>query len=146
MKVILLQDVEKLGKAGTVKEVKDGFGFNFLLPEGLADIASPGNMKQAERFIARRAKLAAEEDKAGKAAAQLIAGRRLTIKAKATDGKLFGSVGRAEIVSALGTLGITVGEETILLDRPFKELGTFSVKADLGHGARASFVVIVESE
>lgn len=146
MKVILLEDVKGLGKALDVKEVKNGYGFNYLLPEGLADLATPGALKQAERFVTRRqadkAKVAGEH----KALADVLFGKKVLIKSRAEQGKLFGSVGAEEITVALEGLGIKIEKEVLLLSKAYKEVGEFSLTADFGHGVKAVFLVVIEGE
>lgn len=146
MKVILLEDVKGLGKAGDIKEVKSGYGFNYLLPEGLADLATPGVLKQAERFIAKRKKEHAENVDALKATAAGLSGKTVTIQSKAENGKLFGSVGAAEIAAALEAQGIKVDAKDIALEKPLKEVGSFDVEAQFGHGVKASFKVVISAE
>lgn len=145
MKVILLADVKGLGKAGDIKEVKSGYGFNYLLPEGLADLATPGAIKQAERFVAKRKEEMAQMTEEYRALAASLSGKKVVIKSKAEKGKLFGSVGREEIAAALEAMDIKVGKEAIVLDKALKEVGEFPVSADFGHGVKASFEVVIEA-
>lgn len=145
MKVILLADVKGLGKAGDIKEVKSGYGFNYLLPEGLADLATPGAIKQAERFVAKRKEEMAQMTEEYRALAASLSGKKVVIKSKAEKGKLFGSVGREEIAAALEAMDIKVGKEAIVLDKALKEVGEFPVSADFGHGVKASFEVAIEA-
>lgn len=146
MKVILLADVKGLGKAGDIKEVKSGYGFNYLLPEGLADLATPGAIKQAERFVAKRKEEIAKTTEENRALSASLSGKKVTIKSKAEKGKLFGSVGREEIAVALEAMDIKVSKEVIVLDKALKEVGEFPVSADFGHGVKAAFTVLIESE
>jgi len=146
MKVILLADVKGLGKAGDIKEVKNGYGFNFLLPEGLADLATPGAIKQAERFVAKRKEEVVKTTEESRAVATALSGKKVVIKSKAEKGKLFGSVGREEIAAALEGMGIKVDKAVIALEKALKEVGVFPLSADFGHGVQASFEVIIESE
>lgn len=146
MKVILMQDVAKLGKAGEVKEVKSGYGFNFLLPEGLVELATPGALKQAEKIIAKKKSEAAQMTADWKAKAEAIAGKTITIKTKAENGKLFGSVGADEVAAALGAMGTDVDAKHIAIDKPFKETGTFPVEAHFEQGVKAKLTVVIEAE
>lgn len=143
--MILLQDVNGLGKAGAVKEVKTGYGLNYLLPEGLAEFATPQMIKQAERFVAKRAKELEGVVTTLKTQAEQVSGKKVTVKSKAENGKLFGSVGREEIAEALKVSGVLIDAKTLLIQKPFKETGTFSVEADFGHGVKASFEVSIEA-
>lgn len=146
MKVILLQDVEKFGKAGEIKEVRSGYGFNFLLPEGLAEFATPSAIKEAEKSIARRKKEVVATAESFKKIAGELAGKKVTITTKAENGKLFGSIGREEVAVALKEAGIEMDAKNIVIEKPFKEVGVFIVEAHFGHGVKASFEVTIKSE
>lgn len=146
MKVILLADVKGLGKALDVKEVKDGYGFNYLLPEGLADLATPGALKQAERFVAKRREESAKQAEESQATATALSGKKVIIKSKAEHGKLFGSVGREDVATALKALGLKVDQHAIGLEKALKEVGVFPLTADFGHGVKASFELVIEAE
>lgn len=146
MKVILLQEVKGLGKAGAVKEVRNGYGFNFLLPEGLAEMATEGALKRVEQIIAKRAKGMEAAIADAKAQAALLDGKNVIIKAKAEDGKLFGSIGREEIATALGLIKIELAADIIALKKPLKKIGTFPVEADFGNDVKATFQVSIEAE
>lgn len=102
MKVLLLKDVYKLGRAGEVKKVADGYGRNYLIPQGLAVLATPGALKQAERIRAqaeiRRARLNEEL----KELAQAINGLTLVFNARAGEaGKLYGSITAQDVATAI---------------------------------------------
>ena len=146
MKVILLEDVQKLGKAGEIKDVKNGYGFNFLLPNALAEFATPVAIRQAEQMIVRRRAdqqtLAADF----KVQSEALAGKKIIIKTRSEEGKLFGSVGREEIAHALSAMGIEIDAKIILLDKPLKKVGVFPVKAHFSPGAEASFEVVIKAE
>jgi large subunit ribosomal protein L9 len=146
MKVILLESVSGLGKAGDIKEVKSGYGLNYLLPEGLAELATPQTVKQAERFIAKRAAELEKVTAELRTMAQGVEGRQVKIKTKAENGKLFGSVGREEIAAALAAVGASVEAKMVIIDKPIKEIGTWAVAVDFGHGVKASCEAVVEAE
>lgn len=146
MKVILLQNVDGLGKAGDIKEVKTGYGLNFLLPEGFAELATPQTIKQAEKFIAKRAKELEAVIAGLKAKAAAVEGKKVAIKTKAENGKLFGSIGREEIAAALSAQGAETDAKSIVVPKPFKEVGSFAAEANFGHGVKASFEVSIEAE
>lgn len=146
MKVILLEDVKGVGKAGAVKDVKNGYGFNFLLPEGLAEMATPGALKQAEKIIAKRAKEVEGAIGDWKAKAKELSGKKVTITTKAEKGKLFGSIGREEVAAALTGLGIAVDPAIIDLEKPWKEVGVFPTTARFGHDIEAKFEVSIVAE
>jgi len=102
MKVLLLKDVYKLGKAGDVKKVADGYGRNFLIPQGLAALATPGMLKQVERIRAQAEVRRAAANEEAKELAAHIQGLRLTFFAKAGDtGKLYGSITTEDVAQAI---------------------------------------------
>lgn len=141
MKVILTQDVPSLGKAGEVKEVKKGYGFNYLLPEGLAELATPGALKSIKHIVAR-----AEKEKGAHMAQvtgmiQSVNGKVLTMAMKSKDGKLFGSVTKAAIVKVLDGV---IDESLVVLDEPIKTLGEYTVVVR-GHGVESKVVLKVVS-
>lgn len=106
MDVILLQKVANLGNIGDRVKVKSGYGRNFLLPEGKATLATPGNVKIFEARRAELEKIAAEDLKSATERAENLKNFRLSITAKAgTEGKLFGSVGTTDIAEAATAAG-----------------------------------------
>ena len=129
MKVILREDVEKLGKAGEVVKVADGYGRNFLIPRQLAVPADVRNMKALEherRVIETRAK---KVRKGAEATAERLAAVSLTLPAKAgEEGRLFGAVTSRDIAEALAKAGVTVDRKTIQLQDPIKQVGDYKVK------------------
>ncbi len=129
MKVILREDVEKLGKAGEVVKVADGFGRNYLIPRKLAVLADVRSMKTLEhdrRVIETRAKKAR---KSAEATASTLSAVAITLTAKAgEEGKLFGAVTSRDIAEALGKAGVTVDRKAIQLPEPIKQVGDYKVK------------------
>src|SRR5512134_10257 len=129
MKVILREDVEKLGKAGEVVKVADGFGRNYLIPRQLAVLANVRNMKTLDhdrKVIETRAK---KTRKTAEATAATLSAVALTLPAKAgEEGKLFGAVTTRDIAEALGKTGITVDRKAIQLAEPIKQVGDYKVK------------------
>jgi len=133
MKVILRNDVDGLGRKGEIMDVADGYFRNFLAPKGLALKATAGAEQQAEAM--RRT--AALRDAATKADAEEIATtlvpKTITISAKAGDGgRLFGSVGAAEVIEAVDSqAGVTLDRRTLDLESPIKDLGDHMVMCKL---------------
>lgn len=129
MKIILREDVEKLGKAGEVVKVKDGFGRNYLIPRKLAVLANVRNMKALDhdrRTIETRAK---KTRKTAEATAATLSSVSLTLPAKAgEEGKLFGAITSRDIAEALGKAGVTVDRKAIQLADPIKQVGDYKVK------------------
>lgn len=144
LEVILTKDVENVGNAGEVVRVKPGFGRNFLLPRGLALVASRGNIAQLEhhkREIEReQQKIRAEYQKL----ADKLRGTSVSIARKAgKDNKLFGSVGSRDIVDALAMQKIEVDRKLIKLDDPIKEVGEHEVFIRFSHDVQVALKVTV---
>ncbi len=144
MKVILCQDIEKLGKVGETVEVSDGFARNFLIPRKFAvsvQSASAEEMRHHLEIIQRReAKRKAEMESVAK---QLNA---ITIEFKMRAGneeKLFGSVTTAMIAEELQKMNFNIDRKQIVLEEPIKTLGIFSVPVKLGSGVTADIKVWV---
>ena len=132
MEVILLKDDRHLGKRGEIKKVKPGFGRNFLIPQGWALEATPGNIKYFEQ---QRAKIDArhskERDEAAQIAAQ-IAGIKISIaKRVGESGTLYGSVTATEVAEELEAKGVTVNARRIDLEGGIKSEGEHTVRIDL---------------
>ncbi|HUJ51930.1 MAG TPA: 50S ribosomal protein L9 [Steroidobacteraceae bacterium] len=133
MEVILLQKVANLGNIGDRVKVRSGFGRNFLLPQGKATLATPENVA---RFEARRAeleRLAREHLSSAEERATALKDFRLTIQAKAgTEGKLFGSIGTADIAEALSRASFKVERSEVRLPSgPLRMLGEYTVNLHL---------------
>ncbi len=147
MKVILKQDIEKLGKSGDIVRVADGYGRNFLIPKNIAVPATPGNLKvmEMERLAAAR------RDQRDKAAATLVAKELVktvvTIQRKAGEGgTLYGSVTSIDIADFLITHKIDIDKRKIQLDEPIKSIGEFQVPVRLHREVTVPIKVIVEAE
>lgn len=148
MKVLLLENVKGLGKAGEVKEVADGYARNYLIPRGMAVPATPENLSKAEyqkRVQEEKMKRLAEDMQA---LAEALSAMTLTFKVKAGEkDKLFGSVTAADIAMALEKeLGRPFDKHKIELEEPIKQLGFYSVPIRLMPGIVARVRVVVEKE
>ncbi len=138
MKVILKQDVKGLGREGDLKDVKDGYARNFLLPTGKAVIADKGALANWERHRDQRE----ERDRSLKAEAQAMAERlnelKLEIPVKAGErGRLFGAVTSHQIVEAIRREGVEIDRHALHLREPIKTLGDYKVDARLMPGVEA---------
>ena len=147
MKIILRADVENLGHLGDVVTVKPGYGRNYLIPQGLAMLASPANLRV---FELERKKLQARMDalraEAGEHASKLE-GLVLTIAMRVGENdKLYGSVTTAIIGDALTAQGIEVDRRRILLDAPIRTLGEHAVRVRLHADGVPEFTVKIVSE
>jgi large subunit ribosomal protein L9 len=144
MKVILKHDVKGLGRAGDIKDVKDGYARNFLLPHGAAVVADAGAVKNWERHRAERE----ERDRAERASAEETAQRlremKLQIAVKAGEkNRLFGSVTNREIAELLSAEGVEVDRHAIHLREPIKTVGDHRVDVRLMSGVEAQVTVTV---
>lgn len=132
MKVILNQDIEQLGRAGEIKEVADGFGRNYLLPRGLAVLATPRAAAQIEhRKRVVQAKIVREKKNAEALKSKLEQMACKITREAGEEDKLFGSVTARDIADALHDEGIEVDHRKVLLDHPIKHLGVYSVDIKL---------------
>ena len=148
MKIILLDDVAKLGRRGEVRDVSDGYARNFLIPKKLALSASAGNLKNLEH-IKQQAHAKADRVKGdAEALRQRIEALTLEERRQASEeGKLFGSVTSQDIAEFLDKQGIKVERRRIHLDEPIKTLGETTVPIRLHQDVTAQFKVsVVRSE
>lgn len=148
MKVLLVQDVEHLGKVGELKDVSGGFGRNYLLPKGFAVMATRGQIKQAEERLAAAKKKAESVRKDAQALAARLEGLQLTFVVKVGEqDRLYGSVTNADIAEkAHAQSGIEVDRRKILLDEPIKQTGEYNVAVSLMSGVTATLKVTVVGE
>jgi len=147
MKVLLLKDVYKLGRAGDVKRVADGYGRNYLLPQGLAVLATPGALSQVERIKAKAAEQRAMVNREMEAIAKRLSGVVLVFPAKASEtGKLYGSVSTQMIAEALSSkAGVEIARRQID-SQPLRTLGEFKVHVRLTMDLIPEVKVIVHRE
>ena len=145
MNVILLDNVENLGRIGDLVKVKSGYGRNYLLPQGKAALATSANMKAIETRRAELEKAAAEELATAEARAGTINGMELVIPANAgSEGKLFGSVGPADIAEAFAGVQVEVQRSEIRMpDGPIHELGEFVIGIHLHSDINADVTIRV---
>lgn len=144
MKVILLENVDRLGSMGEVISVKEGYARNYLIPKNKAKEATAGNMKMLEALKKKQAEEDNKRLKAAKALADKISNLSLTISAEAgEEEKLFGSVSNEMISEALKEEGISVDKKDIVLEEPIKKLGVYQVVVKVHPEARANLRVWV---
>ncbi len=148
MNVILLDNVENLGKIGDLVKVKPGYGRNYLLPQGKAALATDANIKQIDVRRAELEKAAAVDLVAAKTRAESISGMELVIQANAgSEDKLFGSVGPIDIADAFEKVQVEVQRSEIRMpDGPIHELGEFPVSVHLHPEVNADITVRVVPE
>ena len=148
MQVILLEKVKNLGDLGDTVKVKPGYGRNFLLPQGKALPATEPNRKVFEARKAELVKKASDSLNAAKIRAEKLAGKTLTIKALASEeGKLYGSVGPAEIVDAAEALKLDVHKSEIdMVTGSIRTTGTFEVAVRLHSEVETSLTIVVQEQ
>ncbi len=145
MKVILTQDVPKLGRSGEMKVVTDGYANNFLIPQKLAVPAAGGAYRAWQHDIASREEKRKREREEAEIAATRISSTTLTMGVKVGEGgKLYGSITAKDISDALGRRGIVVDRHKIELDEPLKTLGTYKVAIRVFAGMTSEVTVVVE--
>ena len=148
MEVILLQKVANLGNIGDRVKVKPGFGRNYLLPQGKAALATAANVAKFEERRTDLEKRAADDLAAARTRAARLEGHALTITAKVGgEGKLFGSIGTADIAEALSADGIEVERSEVRLPGgPIRLVGEHHVKVHLHSDVEVDLTVTVVAE
>jgi large subunit ribosomal protein L9 len=142
IELLLIQSIDGLGSQGDVVEVKPGFAKNYLLPHGLATLATEHHKRMVEKHRARLQSIEEQRIAGLRTMGKNLSEQSLTIEANANDeGHLYGSVGASEIVSALKRIEFTVSEDQIRLEGPLKELGLYTVKVHLGREVESSVKV-----
>lgn len=132
IELLLAEDVESLGKRGDIVRVKPGYARNYLLPNGLATIASEANKRAVQRHTEKLASLFEQRMKDLQAKADAIGKYSVTLEANANEeGHLYGSIMGPDISKALKAAGYAVDAEHVRLDGPLKELGMYTVKIQL---------------
>ena len=129
MKVLLRGDVDGIGRRGDIVDVADGYARNFLIPGGLGLVATPGIQAQATSMRRARDLREASDRQAAEAKARVLAGTTLRVSARASStGRLFGSVGAAEVVDAArAQKGVEIDRHAVVLEEPIKATGTYEV-------------------
>ena len=146
MKVILLENVENLGKKWEVKEVADGFAKNFLIPQALVKPATVKEVKEAELRRAEEEARAKKELEKVETLASRLDGYELKVPMTVgEDGQLYASVNAQKISSLLAEQGFRVEPKQIRLENPIKEIGEFPVILEFDHGLEVEIRVIVEA-
>lgn len=147
MKVILLQKVDSLGEKNEIKDVKDGFARNFLIPKGLAKPATKKNLRLLEAQKEEEVKKAEEDLKSVQEQAENIDGQEVVIPVKIGESdQLFESITPQKISEKLKELGFEIKKNQILIKEPIKELGEFPIKINFQHNLEAEIKLIITSE
>ena len=138
MKLILKEDVEKLGSRGELVDVKAGFGRNYLIPQGKASLATKGAIKAYQEERRREAERQELNLSQAKEFAEQLANTNITIPVKAgEDGKLFGTVTNIHVADALKEKGFDLDRRKIKVNEDVNALGEYSARVDLGNEIHA---------
>lgn len=147
MKVLLCQDVEKLGWLGDVVEVKNGYARNYLLPCGIATVPSEGNIRGLAKAKVRGAEERQVAYEKLAVVVEAVEGAEAVISAKANElGHLFGSVSERDIATNLREQGFEIADSMVVLDEHIKDVGTHEVSLKLAADLTATVSVVVVSE
>jgi large subunit ribosomal protein L9 len=148
MEVLLLKDVPKVGQAGEILRVADGYARNYLFPRGLAELATEGAVSRAEQIQQQEERRRIREAKDQEALAQLIEGQSLTFRARAGErDQLYGSITAVHIAEALSEqIGMEVDKRKLDLPEPLRALGTREIEVHLGAELKPTISVTIERQ
>lgn len=148
MKIVLRQDVPKLGEAGTIQTVADGYARNYLIPKGFAVLATDGEIKTAEHNLKVRERKVRREEEALQSLADKISGTRLEFTARAGEqGRLFGSVTTSDIAEQLQEkISEEIDRRKIQLTEPLRTVGEHEVEIHLVGRLRPAITVAIQAE
>lgn len=140
MKIILKEDVEKLGKRGEIKEVKEGFARNYLFRRNLAELATPAIIERVKREEKLRIKKEAEAKIKAEKDAKVFEKKKITLHVKAgASGKLFGSISVSDVAKAIEKqIGLTIDSKIIEIPEPIKRVGDYKIKIILHKDVKAN--------
>jgi large subunit ribosomal protein L9 len=148
MKIVLRQDVPKLGESGTIQQVKNGYARNYLIPRGMAVLATDGEIKVAEHNLKVRERKVTRQEEQLQSFADKIDGQRLEFTAIAgAQGRLFGSVTSSEIADQLAEkIGEEIDRRKIQLTEPLRTVGEHAVEIHLVGKLRPTVTVAITAE
>ena len=147
-KVLLITDLEKVGRSGDIVSVKPGFARNWLLPKQFAVRADKRAINMQERLLEERRLKAAEDKKGSEAVAKVLEGKEFSTSVKVDpEGHMYGSVTTLDIVNLVNEQKkVTLDRHDINLKQPIKKVGTYSITAKLKEGVTATFSITVTPE
>jgi large subunit ribosomal protein L9 len=148
MKIVLRQDVAKVGEAGSVQTVSNGYARNYLIPRGLAIVATEGELKVAVHNLGvKERKIARQEDQL-RSLSEKIEGQRLIFTAKAgNQGRLYGSITASDVATALAAqISEEIDRRRVVLDDPLRSIGEHSVTVHLVGRLRPQVTVVIDAE
>lgn len=144
IELILIEDVDGLGKIGDRVKVADGYARNYLIPRKLADKINPGNLRILEAKKLRLQKEYEERVNVARTLAEKIAALSLNIPVQAgEDDKLYGSVTATQVLTALEKEGITLEKHTLVLEEPIRALGVYTIELNLHAEVKAALKIWV---
>ncbi len=148
MKIVLRQDVPKVGDAGSVQTVSNGYARNFLIPRGLAVVATDGELKVAAHNLAVKERKVARQEELLRSLSDKIDGQRLTFTAKAGEqGRLYGSITASDVATALAAqISEEIDRRRVVLDEPLRTIGEHTVTVHLVGRLRPQITVTIEAE
>lgn len=148
MKIVLRQDVPKLGEAGSIQTVANGYARNYLIPKGFAVLATDGEIKTAEHNMKVRERKVARQEEQLQSFADKIDGTRLEFTARAGEqGRLFGSVTTSDVAEQLQEkIGEEIDRRKIQLTEPLRTVGEHEVEIHLVGRLRPTITVVIEAE
>lgn len=147
MEIILREDIQNLGHKNDIVTVKNGYGRNFLIPQGLAILATPSAKKVHAENLRQRAHKEEKIKNEALEVAKTLEGKSFTIGAKAsTTGKIFGSVNTIQIAESLTKAGFSVERKNISMKEDAKELGTYSATVKLHREVKVDISIEVVAE
>jgi large subunit ribosomal protein L9 len=148
MKIVLLEDIAGTGRAGEIKEVSKGYAKNFLLPRGLALIATPAVTKQVESRLERKNLEESVDREKLVELAQQIEGKEIHFKARMGGGeRLFGSITAADVAEELSrAIGSVIEKKKIDIEKPFRQTGSYEVAVKLASDIKPKITVVIEEE
>jgi large subunit ribosomal protein L9 len=148
MKVVLRQDVPKLGEAGTVQNVSGGYARNYLVPHGLAVYATEGELKMAAHNLAVKERKVSRQEEQLRSLGEKISGQTLTFTARAGEqGRLFGSITAADVAQQLSQkVGEEIDRRKVVLEDPLRTTGEHTVTVHLVGRLRPEVKVIINGE
>lgn len=146
MKIVLRQDVENLGEKGSVKNVADGYARNYLIPRGMAVVATPGELKVVATNEAVKQRKITRQEQELQGLADRINGQKLEFEARAgSNGRLFGSITNGDIAEKLSkAVGMEIDRRKIVIDEPIRTVGDHAVTVNLVGKLRPQVTVVVK--
>jgi large subunit ribosomal protein L9 len=147
MQIILREDIQGKGKAGEIVEVKDGYGRNYLIPQGFAFPATDSFINMYKEEEKSTKKIAAKLKRGAISVQSALEGKTFTLKVKSgEEGKLFGSVTSQNIVDEVAKAGIEVDKKKLILEDNIKEIGEFEIPYKIHQEVDINIKVVVEAE